>query len=146
MASQRPKTVTKAAKDTQDDLDKSPSRKKSKTDELSEEDKADIAAAKEHQAAKNGGEAPVKRKPAIQDEVSKFLSETKSNADAITKTKKHEYFGNINEKAWKKLVEAKDELGGGLFRMRLGNMLRGARTKGEKLVEKAKAAKAKTAK
>ena len=152
MATQKPKNPAPKAsktKDTQEDLDKSPSRRKAKV-ELTEEEKADIAATKEHQEAeaakKNGGVAPAKRKAPINDEVTKFLSEVKSNADAISKTKKHEYFGTINTKAFAKLVEQKDDLGGGLFRMRLGNMLRGARSKSEKMVEKAKAAKAKATK
>jgi hypothetical protein len=91
-------------------------------------------------AAGDDKEVPAKpkRKGAIEDEVSKFLADTKSNADAIAKTKKHEHFEFMNKKAWTKLIEQKDTLGGGLFRMRLGNMLRGARSKSVKMAEKAK--------
>jgi hypothetical protein len=134
MATQRTKTKPK---ETQDDLDRSPSRK--------EKAEAASESASAKAAAEDGDAAPKKpKKPAIQDDVTAFLADTKSNDDAIRKTKKSEYFPNINKKAWDKLLEAKDTVTGGLFRMRLGNMLRGSKSNAAKAEAKAKAKAEKT--
>lgn len=132
-----PREKTKAKPETQDDLDKSPSRRA----KPSADDAAEVAA---HQAAAEAAAPKKPKKPAIQDDVTEFLADTKSNDDAIRKTKKSEYFPNINKKAWEKLLGAKDSVTGGLFRMRLGNMLRGAKSNAAKAKEKeAKKAKEK---
>lgn len=134
MATQRTKTKPK---ESQEDLDASPSRRTKKEEAI--ESASAKAAAEDHDAAPKKA-----RKPAIQDDVTTFLADTKSNDDAIRKTKKSEYFPNINRKAWDKLLEAKDSVTGGLFRMRLGNMLRGAKSNAAKAEAKAGKAKEKS--
>lgn len=153
MASERTKSVSVKTKapapvekgrkskkaDSQEDLDQSPSHKAKAEMDAEDDENPVVAAAR---AAKRAA-----RKGPIEDDVTAFLSDIKSNDDAIRKTKKSEYFANINKKAWENLLGAKDSISGGLFRMRLGNMLRGSKSNAVKAAEKkAKAAEKASAK
>lgn len=82
-----------------------------------------------------------KRKPAINDEVTKILADSKDNEDALRRSKKFPTWSHVNEKALAKLMKEVKKLPHGLFRMRLGNMLRGSVSAAKRSAAKAKAKK-----
>lgn len=67
-----------------------------------------------------------KRKQSVNDEVSELLAEAGTETKMVTAVKKHEAYPHINKESFKRTVGLKGQIGLGLFKMRLANLLRGA--------------------
>jgi len=94
---------------------------------------SDAAEAQAKDDAENIGKKETKRYETVQDQVTKVLGKCES-ATAIEKAMRgHKAFDLVNSESFKNLIKQKKTLQLGLFRMRAGNLLRGAiRRKGKK--------------
>lgn len=77
-----------------------------------------------------------KSRKGIDDTVSKLLGKLDTPTKMIDAVKHHKDYKNMNADAFKRTVSQKNDLPSGLFRMRMGNLLRGAINRTEKLKNK----------
>ena len=76
--------------------------------------------------------APAKKRETVDDGVTSVLAKVDTPTKMIDAVKKHKAYKHINTEAFKRVVSQKNELGIGLIRMRLGNLLRGAINRSKK--------------
>lgn len=113
----------------QEEEGKKNSRKRSKTSYTRDDDDGDDTSAADtvSQAPKSN-----KKRSTVQDPITKLLSKEDTVTKMINAVKKHKAYKHINQDAFKRVISQKNELGMGLIRMRLGNLLRGAVNRSKK--------------
>ena len=94
-------------------------------------DEPTIEQANEGEAESSPEKVTAARKPAVKDAVTSALAKCGSKKEMVELVRGHKAFPSINEEAFKRTVKGMKETPDGLFRMRIGNLLRGAVKKAE---------------
>lgn len=134
MATKRPKEVSKTKEKATAKPSKSSARPKA------------YAASNADEDDDTPSNAVPKKREKVEDDVTTLLSGAKDNVSALKLAKKYEHFQHVNKESLQNLVKLQDDLGAGMFRMRLVNILRGARSAAARASEKTAKGKAPAAK